>query len=155
MIPAPPTHTADRHAYAVVCSHHQPRAAKISRASECREPGRTGDQKITAIDVFFVWHESPYARYLQRFVNQLRSPRERVSAVGLELHREVSAIRTLPGYCEHPAQVHVIRFPASDCSAPFTWHMLKACFSIAATAFSFPSSPYCMIELPKSGSARR
>src|SRR5271154_1109943 len=63
MIPTPPAHAADRHAYAVVRAHHHRRASKKSRASQCRQPGRAGDKKITAIEVFFVWHKSPYARY--------------------------------------------------------------------------------------------
>jgi hypothetical protein len=62
MIPAPPAYTADRHAYTLVRTQYQPWAAKKSRAPQCREPGRTSDQKITAIEVFFVWHKSPYPR---------------------------------------------------------------------------------------------
>src|SRR5277367_2196784 len=64
MIPTPSAHAADRHAYAVVRAHDDCRAAKKSCASQCREPGCTGDEKITAIEVFFVWHKSPYARFL-------------------------------------------------------------------------------------------
>src|ERR1700727_869331 len=110
MIPTPSAHAAERYAHAIVRAHDQPRGGKKSRASQGRKPGRTSDQKITAIEIFFVWHKSPLCKVLQRLVNKLRCPSERVSAVGGELHREISAIGALPCQFEHFLQVYVVGF---------------------------------------------
>src|ERR1700677_3649508 len=155
MIPAPPAYAAERYTHAVARPHDEPRAAEKRRASECREPCRTGDEKIAAIKVFFVWHESPYPRYLSvssiSFVVPAKGSPPLVSN-SIEKYPRYELCRAFSNIL-FKSTLYVL--PPSDWSMPFTWHMLKTCFSIAATAFSFPSSPYCTTELPKSGRARR
>src|ERR1700689_4146662 len=92
--------------FAPMTSPGRPRKAALPNAVSPAAPVMRKSRRLRS----FSFGINLLRKVMQCLVNELRCPRKRVSAVGVELHREISTIGALPGYFEHPLQVHAIGF---------------------------------------------